>query len=114
MTRLSVKLEEIGVHNFIETKRGMEDYVDMALYYARSDAVYKDYMIKETNLQETAEKPPMLYHSDICDYTENNIGGIKFIILLDWYLIQQRAVPYRLARFSWFSEYFPRQMPVLL
>ncbi len=50
MTRLSAKLEEIGVHNFIETKRGMEDYVDMALYYARSDAVYKDYMIKETNL----------------------------------------------------------------
>lgn len=50
MTRLRARLEEIGIHNFIETKRGMEDYVDMALYYARSDAVYKDYMIKETNL----------------------------------------------------------------
>lgn len=36
--------------------RKVEDYVEMALYYARSDAVYKDYMIAETNLQETAEK----------------------------------------------------------
>ncbi len=39
----------------MENKK-VEDYVDMALYYARSDAVYKDYMIAETNLQETAEK----------------------------------------------------------
>lgn len=28
------------------------NYVDMALYYARSDEVYKDYLIAETNLQE--------------------------------------------------------------
>lgn len=30
----------------------IENYVDMTLYYARSDKVYKDYMISETNLQE--------------------------------------------------------------
>lgn len=35
--------------------RKVEDHVDMALYYARSDAVYKDYMIARTSLQETAE-----------------------------------------------------------
>ncbi len=34
----------------------VENYVDMALYYARMDAVYKDYIIEETNLQETAEE----------------------------------------------------------
>lgn len=32
-----------------------ENYVDMALFYARSDEVYKDYLIRETTLQETAE-----------------------------------------------------------
>lgn len=32
----------------------VEKYVDMALYYARSDEVYKDYFIQETNLEETA------------------------------------------------------------
>ncbi len=35
--------------------RKIENYVDMALYYARSDEVYKDYMIAETNIQEIAE-----------------------------------------------------------
>ena len=34
----------------------VENYVDMALYYARSDEVYKDYVIRETNLQTTAEE----------------------------------------------------------
>ncbi len=34
----------------------VENYVDMALYYARSDEVYKDYVIQETNLQTTAEE----------------------------------------------------------
>jgi signal transduction histidine kinase len=32
-----------------------ENYVDMALFYARSDEVYKDYLIKESSLQQTAE-----------------------------------------------------------
>ncbi len=32
----------------------IENYVDMTLYYARSDEVYKDYVIRETDLQETA------------------------------------------------------------
>ena len=36
--------------------RKVENYVDMALYYARMDAVYKDYMIAETNLQEIAQQ----------------------------------------------------------
>lgn len=35
--------------------RKIENYVDMALYYARSNEVYKDYMIAQTNLQEVAE-----------------------------------------------------------
>ena len=35
--------------------RKVENYVDMALYYARMDAVYKDYRIVKTNLQEVAE-----------------------------------------------------------
>ena len=34
----------------------VENYVDMALYYARSDEVYKDYVIRETDLQSTAEE----------------------------------------------------------
>lgn len=34
--------------------RKIENYVDMALYYARSDEVYQDYMIRETDLGQTA------------------------------------------------------------
>lgn len=34
----------------------IENYVDMALFYARSEEVYKDYLIKECTLQETAEE----------------------------------------------------------
>lgn len=34
--------------------RKIENYVDMALYYARSDEVYKDYMIKKTDLGKVA------------------------------------------------------------
>ncbi len=32
--------------------RKIENYVDMALYYARADEVYKDYMIRKTELSE--------------------------------------------------------------
>lgn len=32
----------------------IENYVDMALYYARSESVYKDYVIQETDFQEIA------------------------------------------------------------
>lgn len=32
----------------------IENYVDMALYYARSDEVYKDYVIRKTDLQEVS------------------------------------------------------------
>ncbi len=34
--------------------RKIENYVDMALYYARSGEVYKDYFIQKTDLQEVA------------------------------------------------------------
>ncbi len=37
----------------LENQR-LENYVDMVLYYARSEEVYKDYLIQETNLQEVA------------------------------------------------------------
>ena len=39
----------------------IENFVDMVLYYARSEHVYKDYYIKETNLQET-----------VCEVLEKN------------------------------------------
>lgn len=35
----------------LENQR-LENYVDMVLYYARSEEVYKDYLIQETDLQE--------------------------------------------------------------
>lgn len=34
----------------------IENFVDMVLFYARSDEVYRDYLIKETTLQEIAEE----------------------------------------------------------
>ena len=34
----------------------IENYVDMALYYARSENVYKDYLIRETNLSEVVNE----------------------------------------------------------
>lgn len=34
----------------------IENYVDMALYYARSENVYKDYLIQETSLDEVVSK----------------------------------------------------------
>lgn len=37
---------------WLENKK-TENYVDMALYYARSGEVYKDYMIRKTELSET-------------------------------------------------------------
>lgn len=37
----------------VENQR-IENYVDMALYYARSDEVYKDYLIAETDLDAAA------------------------------------------------------------
>lgn len=40
----------------LRENRKTENYVDMALFYARSDEVYKDYIIKETSLQKTAEE----------------------------------------------------------
>lgn len=42
--------EAFGAVN-LENQR-LENYVDMVLYYARSEEVYKDYLIQETNLQE--------------------------------------------------------------
>lgn len=44
-----------GKEDFLEISlenQKIENYVDMALYYARSEEVYKDYLIQETNLEE--------------------------------------------------------------
>lgn len=45
-----VQLREISMEN-----QKIENYVDMVLYYARMENVYKDFLIRKTNLQETAE-----------------------------------------------------------
>ncbi len=42
--------------HILQENQKTENYVDMALFYARSDEVYKDYIIKETSLQKTAEE----------------------------------------------------------
>ena len=47
--------DDTGRRVLMENRR-TENYVDMALFYARSDEVYKDYLIKETTLQDTAEE----------------------------------------------------------
>lgn len=44
---------EFSEYIAIENQK-VENFVDMALYYARSDEVYKDYLICKTNLQELA------------------------------------------------------------
>ncbi len=40
--------------NISAENQRIENYVDMALYYARSDEVYKDYLIQETDLGAVA------------------------------------------------------------
>ncbi len=45
--------EDITRRIHLENQK-IENYVDMALYYARSDEVYKDYVIQKTDLEETA------------------------------------------------------------
>ena len=52
-SRLS-ELREILRAVSLENQK-IENYVDMALYYARSENVYKDFIIRRTNLQETVE-----------------------------------------------------------
>lgn len=44
-------MEQVGGLN-----KKIEDLVEMVLYYARLDEVYKDYMIKKTDLQETVSQ----------------------------------------------------------
>lgn len=39
-----------------EQSQKIENYIDMVLFYARSNEVYKDYLIAETNLQEVTEE----------------------------------------------------------
>lgn len=43
----------------------VENDVDMVLYYARSDEVYKDYVIRETDLQAVAEEAVMKNKYDL-------------------------------------------------
>lgn len=45
--------EELTRRISLENQR-IENYVEMALYYARSEEVYKDYVIRKTDLQEAA------------------------------------------------------------
>lgn len=40
------------LRNISAENQRIENYVDMALYFARAEQVYKDYMIRETDLQE--------------------------------------------------------------
>lgn len=48
---ISVKAKEAFQMICLENQK-IENYVDMVLYYARSEAVYKDYLIQETRLDE--------------------------------------------------------------
>lgn len=48
--------ENTAIRQIALENQKVENYVDMALYYARSDEVYKDYVIRETDLQATAEE----------------------------------------------------------
>ncbi len=50
------KGKDMRTRRISQQMQKIENYVDMALYYARSDAVYKDYMIKKACLQKTAEE----------------------------------------------------------
>ncbi len=52
---LCEKRKDEQARRILQENAKTENYVDMALFYARSDQVYKDYLIKETTLQETAE-----------------------------------------------------------
>lgn len=47
----SLAVKELFRNVCVENQK-IENYVDMALYYARSDQVYQDYMIRETDLQQ--------------------------------------------------------------
>jgi len=46
---------DTGSRYIAAENRKIENYVDMALYYARSNGVYQDYMIAQTSLKEVAE-----------------------------------------------------------
>ncbi len=50
-TRMRETLRAVSMEN-----QRIENYVDMALYYARSENVYKDFIIRRTSLQEIAEE----------------------------------------------------------
>lgn len=56
MPEMGELLRSVSMEN-----RRIENYVDMALYYARSEQVYKDYMIRETSLYEV-----------VCEVLERN------------------------------------------
>ena len=42
--------------NISQENQKIENYVEMALYYARLGAVYKDYQLRETDLEEVARE----------------------------------------------------------
>lgn len=75
----------------LQENRKTENYVDMALFYARSDQVYRDYLIRETTLQQTAEdiirknkyyliENHMQVHVDCPDTVYTDVKWIAFIL----------------------------------
>ncbi len=59
ITSISLICENSRNQQIAMENQKVENYVDMALYYARSDEVYKDYVIQETDLQTTVEEAVM-------------------------------------------------------
>lgn len=51
---LGEKRKDDTARRILMENQQTENYVDMVLFYARSDQVYQDYLIKEVCLQETA------------------------------------------------------------
>lgn len=55
------RIQEIGeakaaLRRISQENQKLENCADMAIYYARSEHVYKDYLIRETNLQQVAQE----------------------------------------------------------
>lgn len=90
----------------------IENLVDMALYYARSDEVYKDYFIRETDLGEAAAEAVarnkyyfiqnnMQVRIDCKDRVYTDKKWIGFILNQ----ILQNSIKYRRETDAWVSVY---------
>jgi len=58
-------------NNFLLQLKKLENYIDLALFYARSDDVYKDYLIKETDLEQVVVN---VLREDKLIFTRNNFS----------------------------------------